>query len=100
MPRLEILELMEQAQASYFEKRPPRVRRRASCFARRLFAARALRQRLAVRRDSGKNVWIPGLQAAERLRCPQEAVTLRKSSERRKKSGILERSSCVTRTAM
>ena len=84
MPRLEILELVEQAQASYFEKRPPRVQRRASCFerrlprvwarlarprsrqppervpvsyfARRLFAARALRQRLAVRRDSGKNV--------------------------------------------
>ena len=55
MPRLEILELMGQAQASYFERRPPRLRRRASYFEKRLFAARALRQRLAVRRVSGKN---------------------------------------------
>ena len=46
-PRPEILELTEQAQASYFEKRPPR--RQVSYFERRPFAARALRPRLAAK---------------------------------------------------
>ena len=46
-PRLEILELTEQAQASYFEKRPSR--RQVSYFERRPFAARALRPRLAAK---------------------------------------------------
>ena len=56
MSRLGGLELMEQAQALYFEKRLLQAQAQVSYFEKRLFAARALRQRLAVRRDSGKNV--------------------------------------------
>ena len=55
MPRLGSLELMEQAQALYFEKRLLQAWAQVSYFERRPFTARALRPRLAVRRVSGKN---------------------------------------------
>ena len=49
MPRLGSLELMEQAQALYFEKRLLQAWAQVSYFERRPFTARALRPRLAVR---------------------------------------------------